>query len=119
MFIIKISDNELIADIINGLSVTEIAEKHEMTAQGVYQRLKQADITALIEFISLAEYINIAEQRKQAYKTITSLLQADNEYTRLQAAQFIVNRSDRLRQTIQADNDNITYSKLLRGDFTL
>lgn len=114
-----ITDSELITAINDGLTVKQIAEKYNITPQAVYKHLNKADLRPIIEDLRIAEYINLAEQRKTAYNALTSLLQAENDYTRLQAVIYTLNRSDKLQEQVKTDQGEITISKLMKGEFRL
>ena len=106
----KISNEDIKLDITNGLTVHQIAEKHGITDQAIYKRLKNDDLTAFIDDLRQTEYLYLQEIKKDGLTALQRLINQNDDLTvKFKAVCFTLNRSDKLAERIAERLDETKY----------
>lgn len=108
-----VSDEQLIAALLNSGTISAAAAAVGLSARAVYDRMRGGDFQALYkaakaDLVRTAVF-NLNRQLQAAIDTVVAVMQdkENNPQTRLQAAQTILNNAGKFTERLQKNEDTV------------
>lgn len=108
-----VSDEQLIAALLNSGTISAAAAAVGLSARAVYDRMRGGDFQALYKAAKAdlvrTAVLNLNRQLQAAIDTVVAVMQdkENNPQTRLQAAQTILNNAGKFTERLQKNEDTV------------